>query len=171
MVWFYLVIADKAPFALIVFQSHYGLILSHKLLQAYSTWESPFNPTMVWFYLHQKPKRTVISCYFQSHYGLILSFTTFAALYERRKNAFQSHYGLILSGFTPERDQKTQETFNPTMVWFYPKSCNWRNTPKRVFQSHYGLILSFFSYDLLCINCYILSIPLWSDFITRTEHH
>ena len=57
--------------------------------------------------------------------------------------SFQSHYGLILSQSQHSGTTTTQQSFNPTMVWFYPIS------------------------DLVCSNdaLSILSIPLWSDFI------
>ena len=100
---------------------------------------------------------------FQSHYGLILSCLWIS--FCNTLWAFQSHYGLILSGFTPERDQKIVNPFNPTMVWFYHRlffqfyAENLFN-----FQSHYGLILSVL-FSCFFLAKYSLSIPLWSDFI------
>ena len=77
---------------------------------------------------------------FQSHYGLILSvyrmynekkiralsiplwsdFILTIEIYdETYKKIFQSHYGLILSANQMWQLIKQEETFNPTMVWFY----------------------------------------------------
>ena len=50
------------------------------------------------------------------------------------------------------------------MVWFYPTNCGFTNHSSENFQSHYGLILS--KYDgLSAVKDFLLSIPLWSDFI------
>ncbi len=97
---------------------------------------------MVWFYLLDYGK--------VKHYTVLLSIPLWSDFIVwkslrlfRRIYAFQSHYGLILSGgFTPERDQKIANPFNPTMVWFYPLSLL-----------------------LLLLILIALSIPLWSDFI------
>ena len=80
------------------------------------------------------------------------------------------------------------ETFNPTMVWFYHTKAYSSFKQKQDFQSHYGLILSvstaflqlvlfnpfnptmvwFYLFDYFDDGTKVndLSIPLWSDFIT-----
>ena len=101
------------------FQSHYGLILSCECRAWCVVPETPFNPTMVWFY-HKD--------------GLIDN---------ADKVDFQSHYGLILSAVSGEFGLAAVLSFNPTMVWFYHKRGG--SSVNRViqnFQSHYGLILS-----------------------------
>ena len=84
-------------------------------------------------------------------------------------------------------------TFNPTMVWFYPswsyvnntfhcflsiplwsdfinqKRIQWVRRELNVFQSHYGLILSRYEGYKVCHKPR-LSIPLWSDFICILYH-
>ncbi len=58
--------------------------------------------------------------------------------------SFQSHYGLILSLRELAVEGKLNETFNPTMVWFYPA------------ENLYTITVNL-----------TLSIPLWSDFINN----
>ena len=74
---------------------------------------------MVWFYLHAAPPSY-----------LYVAVT------------FQSHYGLILSGLKMFGGKKKEESFNPTMVWFYRSSQSAYIRYMSIFQSHYGLILS-----------------------------
>ena len=75
MVWFYhtMKIRAKNITKTINFQSHYGLILSHRRPGADREAEKAFNPTMVWFYLSLCNKISKGDKNFQSHYGLILS--------------------------------------------------------------------------------------------------
>ena len=163
MVWFYHRRGLRLPNAHYYFQSHYGLILSEKLRElkiklktelsiplwsdfisfnrlSVHCYQNSFNPTMVWFYREpsQYVRRRAVR--FQSHYGLILSAKNFECFGEAY---FQSHYGLILSWTLWKTLQKlTEQSFNPTMVWFYLRL--W----KSIMQEK---------------EC--LSIPLWSDFI------
>ena len=84
---------------------------------------------------------------------------------QREIDVFQSHYGLILSSVTAFlQDCVVEDTFNPTMVWFYRFISEPQCGHLLVFQSHYGLILSSFVQELPDYE-QLLSIPLWSDFI------
>ena len=126
----------------LIFQSHYGLILSLTPLRPFLSFLHTFNPTMVWFY----PKRSNIS------------FTS--------SSLFQSHYGLILSENCTIKKDRMILTFNPTMVWFYlvelsdVKLCAtcFAFNPTMVWFYHKPI------HDVPACRKE-LSIPLWSDFI------
>ncbi len=121
------------------FQSHFGLILSLRVLTTQSHTNSPFNPILVWFY-HPWVRRETEGVIFQSHFGLILSARTDWCT-EAGENSFQSHFGLILSSTVVRIALNKYITFNPILVWFY-------------------LVLS------AAVRTDVhLSIPFWSDFI------
>ena len=76
MVWFYLaILSEQFVLDVVVFQSHYGLILSFEDISKKTKHKIAFNPTMVWFYPWEQvgdwQRNNQDS--FQSHYGLILS--------------------------------------------------------------------------------------------------
>ena len=153
-------------YASLIFQSHYGLILSFwRITEKTEKGES-----------------------FQSHYGLILSTLYFTDL-SNKTCCFQSHYGLILSGEGEGSITGNEVSFNPTMVWFYringggydfyerhlsiplwsdfiPHFLAISRISSCSFQSHYGLILSV-NYINTFLHILELSIPLWSDFICQ----
>ncbi len=186
MVWFYRRRQWQSLYRNILFQSHYGLILSGTYVPYPVTIEEPFNPTMVWFYLGCKAVwhwyRGILSIPLWSDFILKLFWNH---IFEQ--SFFQSHYGLILSRAWVGWDTTTKAAFNPTMVWFYRCSISnssnvhedlsiplWSDFITTVrygrlmslagFQSHYGLILSRVQTSTDCSNQW-LSIPLWSDFI------
>ena len=141
---FIFIAATAALERLIVFQSHYGLILSgircYRSCMTGNIFQSHYGLILSNWFLEGD------SCNFssfQSHYGLILS--QGRPNYDNwrfRNTIFQSHYGLILSLFSPLLIIWSIRPFNPTMVWFY----------------HGGK-------ELVEISEHLLSIPLWSDFI------
>ncbi len=141
MVWFYPSSPSSFLKYLYFFQSHYGLILSHRTsrMQFMLSWS--FNPTMVWFYLLK----------FKSNPVWRLAFNpTMVWFYQiTRQNRFTVDV----------------QAFNPTMVWFYRKwdikkllYTNWTFNPTMVWFYHFTS--SEQNAELLT-----LSIPLWSDFI------
>ena len=143
MVWFYRLGRWESGRIPVVFQSHYGLILSFIFLSfSYSTTTSlAFNPTMVWFYpkqdteLLKKLSRTfnpTMVWFYPIDYDFCFKvvvdlsiplwsdFIRTVVFYDHvREFVFQSHYGLILSINT-----------------------NYGADSSGCFQSHYGLILS-----------------------------
>ena len=147
------------------FQSHFGLILSGNLaekLAEYILLSIPFwsdfisfydmlsttfqtrtfNPILVWFYLYVFVFSSQYEIHFQSHFGLILSKLKFRE--DNVADFFQSHFGLILSSFFCFGLFNCVSSFNPILVWFYHR--------KRV---------------VLKMDFDILSIPFWSDFISK----
>ena len=108
---------------------------------------SAFNPTMVWFYRERwdfmKDSSTSLSIPLWSDF-ILFSLQPCYHLY----STFQSHYGLILSIRKRIAPLSKSKTFNPTMVWFY-----------RV------------NDDTVHHRSFLLSIPLWSDFISQPTWH
>ena len=165
MVWFYLFLPCSSKNLISFFQSHYGLILS--LLRSWRSCLSwvPFNPTMVWFYLLQVLQNFSLymplsiplwsdfirNCAFVAFVVevrlsiplwsdfIILSGDDYGNIFQ----IFQSHYGLILSRNNTKGLSWKYLPFNPTMVWFYRVATAVPTTA-----------------------LFLLSIPLWSDFIT-----
>ena len=132
-------------YASLIFQSHYGLILSKILSRVYNLESSSFNPTMVWFY------RAVLLSFMKSQlcpaFNPTMVWFYLPILFnpETKEYSFQSHYGLILSGSNIYSSPLMIVTFNPTMVWFYHNGLYLFIVRCEAFQSHYGLILSFYS--------------------------
>ncbi len=48
-------------------------------------------------------------------------------------SSFQSHFGLILSYWILDIQSRTTTAFNPTMVWFYPRSAAVTTSPLAAF--------------------------------------
>ena len=172
MVWFYRARRPYLHYNGRTFQSHFGLILSGHRLRESAGWSS-FNPILVWFYLIEL-KDAGLKEFFQSHFGLILS------LWEIQKrlsiSCFQSHFGLILSFSLFIWGGWRWVTFNPILVWFYPKRrlANIemiKSILKEVLVWKYSFnpILVWFYQGNLCspgsLPVVLLSIPFWSDFI------
>ncbi len=167
MVWFYhFSLHDCEPLSRL-FQSHYGLILSHSVClkngksEALTYWLSiplwsdfilirgiriglfvMFLSIPLWsdFIPQHRPLRHRTGDPFQSHYGLILSFNTIIYCIKNFKLSIPLWSDFILIRNSSNR--KLNCTFNPTMVWFY-------RFVKRSAWPYF----------------YYLSIPLWSDFI------
>ena len=115
----FITISTVAPAGIgIIFQSHYGLILSNDPDRIREAKEKTFNPTMVWFYQVILEFKSLTTSFFQSHYGLILS--------QKRKNTLLIFTLLSIplwSDFITKDLAYIDEngnSFNPTMVWFYP---------------------------------------------------
>ncbi len=127
---------------------------------------------------------------FQSHFGLILSSSNGNSAVIG--SLFQSHFGLILSRFRPFLADLSFRSFNPILVWFYRNAAPTASAYETTFQSHFGLILShpdsiltspihsFQSHFGLILSlhmsdhrsiCNYLSIPFWSDFITKAADY
>ena len=81
------------------FQSHFGLILSLKKIEAMKLGVKAFNPILVWFYPCSSHTAQLFPKRFQSHFGLILSWA-------HGRSPCSLHCIDIL-------------TFNPILVWFY----------------------------------------------------
>ena len=165
MVWFYPFYLAPVNKSLYPFQSHYGLILS----------------------LNATNAKILAECYFQSHYGLILSCSDGGSVLQYNKSfnptmvwfyhvdedeedtvevSFQSHYGLILSAYKIDYGKFNVETFNPTMVWFYQRATGELIRGWRPFNP--TMVWFYRCTAALRVHCAgKLSIPLWSDFITR----
>ena len=104
-----------------------------------------FNPTMVWFYLSILYDAGVL--YVALSIPLWSDFIKIQNINEE----------YILC------------TFNPTMVWFYP--CIVFNKDFPEMPSFNPTMVWFYPYPIFkkLTLCYVLSIPLWSDFIVGTE--
>ena len=144
MVWFYLT---------------YGIFPRTTLLGI-----QPFNPTMVWFY--PSADDCIILKDFKLSIPLWSDFIT--KLLEKTTKElgnFQSHYGLILSYNTWEEPYAKYTAFNPTMVWFYPKTIYMMFSIN--YQAFNPTMVWFYhsQEDILTFWALRLSIPLWSDFI------
>ncbi len=60
-------------------------------------------------------------------------------------------------------------SFNPILVWFYRRRKRYSGNSLLRFQSHFGLILSQGSSEKSWLSITELSIPFWSDFITKPK--
>ena len=164
LVWFYLV---QSPVGMsggvaIIFQSHFGLILSplNRCWQRCSVFLSiPFWSDFIQERVIQYGRSAGS---FQSHFGLILS-----QFYSLISGAAGIAFNPILVWFyqwTARSWPFLVKTFNPILVWFYLSDFSTSSAPIIAFQSHFGLILSLSR--LLTWGClFRLSIPFWSDFI------
>ena len=139
LVWFSLLNLWMQRFKIYLFQSHLGLIFSQRGRQRASG-TTNFNPTLVWFSPTDKAFR-------DSGHRLISipPWSDFLALGRSQRSfpalLFQSHLGLIFS--IPDPFAKFFcENFNPTLVWFSPKSQYEPPNLFNKFQSHLGLIFS-----------------------------
>ena len=125
LVWFYPSTLCELPLSKDSFQSHFGLILSIRLLLMMSSctstfqshfglilsmWKTPhlnklllaFNPILVWFYRVYARKRPKDCKSFQSHFGLILSLRTCKRwlLYNHLSIPFWSDFILFFHSFS-----------------------------------------------------------------------
>ena len=119
LVWFYLFEYRFKQFCNLLFQSHFGLILS--LLRA-GTCRSTcisFNPILVWFY--RNFSRFVGS---GRYTGLSIPF-----------------WSDFISSFCKDV-LRNSGAFNPILVWFYLSNATLSFVNALRFQSHFGLILS-----------------------------
>ena len=152
-----------------IFQSHFGLILSILCKASQVVQEWTFNPILVWFYhtiieiLIHKPQLLSIPFWsdfisysgsdrheskgdFQSHFGLILS--RFDVTLEFHWKGFQSHFGLILSNIYTQPLGSNRPDFQSHFGLILSKrSKEIFLLPHHFFQSHFGLILSSYPYS------------------------
>ena len=122
------------------FQSHFGLILSNYIYSLKNDSGRSFNPILVWFYRSIAYPWSCLLTTFQSHFGLILSLS----------ESFATPVSILLSipfwsdFIIPNELAKaiSNITFNPILVWFYPRRACCSHSRAGRFQSHFGLILS-----------------------------